>query len=84
MIIHYYITVEESWRSSDLNNTSTLHFATKELRDDYFENILRKKYVENINLTEYSKNHWGTSDDKWSYSIYTDDDELEIIEKKTW
>jgi hypothetical protein len=52
MVIKVYTTINESWDSGTLNSTEKMYFKTEELRDDYFENVLRKSHAELLNKKE--------------------------------
>jgi len=87
MKIKVYTTVNDGYRWGDLDHRSEMHFVSEELCDDYFENVLRKGYVENDQLYEYEKNNFESKNkdnQKWSYSIGKKEEEIEIIDKKTW
>ena len=86
MKIQVYTTIDESWDSGDLNSTEIKYFISKELRDDYFENILKLNYSSNEYLEEYVPNRFceKTGRQRWSYIIEKGEDELEIIEEKNW
>lgn len=85
MKIHVFAIIEESYRHGDLNNQIKKYFNSKELRDDYFE-FLKKDYIENMNMEEYKLNHFSEKSEysKWSYYIEKVEEDLEIIESKTW
>ena len=84
MKIKVFFVLDESFSYGDLNNSSKKFFATSELRDDYFE-FLRKDYSENQGLSEYMQNHFQPEfSSRWSYYIEKGEEELEIIEEKTW
>jgi len=83
MKIHVFTTIDESWDSGDLNSSHKKYFSTKELRDDYFKNVLRLNYSENEYLEEYEPNGFHTKPG-WAYSISKDEEDLEIVESKIW
>jgi hypothetical protein len=87
MKIKVYTTINESYRYGDLDYKYEIHFISEELRDDYFENVLRKGYIENEHLEEYEENNFESKnkdDQKWCYSIGKKEEEIEIIDKKIW
>lgn len=83
MKIKVYTTADESYHNGDLNDRKVKYFSNEELRDDYFDNVLRKYYI-SIQLDEYEPNHFGNSDSKWSYFISKGEEKIEIIDEKSW
>lgn len=85
MQIKVFTTIDESWDSGDFNNSHKTYFTTEELRDDYFDNILRAHYL-NHDMEEYKPNSFceKTGSKRWSYSIGKDEETIKIIEEKTW
>ena len=85
MKIHVFTTVEESWDSGDLNDREMKYFSTAELRDDYFQNVLRPSYSENEELTEYKENCWTTKrGGGWGYYLEKGETDIEIVDTKNW
>ena len=84
--IKVYTTIDESWDSGTLNSTDKKYFNTPELRDDYFENVLKYGYTTNDYLEEYEPNSFceKTGKQRWAYSIEKGEETIEIIEEKTW
>ena len=83
--IKVYTTIDESWDDGILNSTEKKYFNTPELRDDYFENVLRRGYLD-LNLEEYEPNSFceKTGRQRWAYSVDKGEETIEIIEEKTW
>jgi hypothetical protein len=86
MKIPVFVVIDESYSYGDLNNVDKKYFISEELRDDYFENVLRKKYKEDEELEEISENQFDQKGEniRWSYNIGKGKSSLEIIESKTW
>jgi len=86
MKIKVFTTISESYSHGDLDSSDKKYFMTKKLRDDYFNNVLRNDYLSNEYLEEYELNHFcaKTGSKRWSYFIEKNQEELEIIEEKTW
>lgn len=87
MVIKVYTTINESWDSGTLNSTEKMYFKTEELRDDYFENVLRKDYISSEMLEEYQPNSFCEklpSRQRWAYSIEKSSEIIIIVEEKTW
>jgi len=87
MKIKVYTTIDESWDSGDLNSTSKHYFISSELRDDYFENVLRAYYVSLESLEEYKPNSFCEklpSRQRWAYTIDKGEEDMLIIETKNW
>jgi len=82
MKIHVFTVIEESYRHGDLNNSHKKFFATKELRDEYYEHL--KKYYK-VELLLVDRGNGDFSDNyNWAYSIQVGEEDLEIIEEKNW
>lgn len=87
MKIKVYTTIDESYDSMDLNSIKKKFFISEELRNDYFENVLREYYLSLDGLEEYEPNYFCeklTSRQRWSYYIGKDEEDIVIIENKYW
>jgi hypothetical protein len=86
MKIKVYTTINESRDSGNLNSSDKKYFNSAELRDDYFKNVLRKSYASDDYLEEYIPNNFCNKigHQRWAYSIDKGEEEIEIIETKTW
>ena len=74
-----FIVKDQSFRYGDIENEAVKRFSTEELRDKYFEDIV-KDYRSNENLTEYGPESFEDSIQKWAYQVFKDKEEIEIIE----
>jgi hypothetical protein len=59
MKIKVYTTIDESWDYGSLNSSEKKYFNSTDLRDDYFENVLRSFYVKHFE--EYNPNDFVTN-----------------------
>jgi len=87
MKIKVFTTINESWDYGDLNSAKKKYFISEELRNDYFENVLKEYYKSFDDLEEYEPNNFCEklpSRQRWSYHIEKDEEELEIFETKFW
>jgi hypothetical protein len=82
MNTHVFIVIEESYRHGDLNSSTKKLFKRKELRDDYYEFLIRY-YKNGLQLVDQGN---GDFDDNhaWSYHVGKGEEDLEIIEERNW
>jgi hypothetical protein len=82
MKIHVFTVIEESYHHGDLDKSDKRFFNLKELRDDYYESLIRY-YKNGLQLVDHGN---GDFDDNhaWSYHIGKGEEDLEIIEEKNW
>ena len=82
MTIHVFTVIEESYRRGDLNGSTKKFFKRKDLRDDYYEYLLRF-YKNGLQLVDQGKGDFYDNHD-WAYHIGKGEEDLEIIEEKNW
>lgn len=78
--------MEESYSYGDLNDCHKKYFMTEELRDDYFENVLKAYYMHD-SFEEYEPNNFHEKNEnrqRWAYNIAKGEEMLTIIETKDW
>jgi len=85
MKIHVFTVIEESYRYGDLNSSAKTHFKTEELRNEYYDHLI-KFYKDSLELVDDGNGDF--SDDlvncKWAYHIGKGEEDIEIIEEKYW
>lgn len=82
MKIHVFTVTEESYRHGDLDNLTKKFFKREDLRDNYYEFLLRY-YKNGLQFVDHGN---GDFDDNhnWAYHIGKGEEDLEIIEEKNW
>jgi len=82
MNIHVFTVIEESYRHGDLNGSTKKLFKHEELRDEYYE-FLIKFYKNELQLVDQGDGDFSDNYN-WAYSVKKGKEDLEIIEERNW